>query len=556
MKKVIIFLNIVILPLILFSNPKFEKWQIQGYFRGYNVLYETPKNIQDIIDFRNYGGNLMHIQPDGFLNPDPPYDTLWNNVNGADMLVDLCRQAGVYYVIAMRSGPGAYDTYDESQGTTGESRIWNTGNTTEQQKYAEMLKMIVQRYGNDTLFAGINMVIEPRPKVRVIPANTSQLYKFFLETIHNIHMDQVYNFWVSQIRQVDPLLPIISESFAYSTPELFPPYELNDPYIIYSFHNYQPVEYSKEETPMTMNYPGSYWNITHLSQQIFNGQFIRETVFGKVKEFQEQTGAPILLGEFGMFKPQINCHTYVDDVLSACTENGWHFALWDWRRSGGPEWNFEKFSDQNDTTWKTVLSKFHAPPVPGLIYPINGENANTNPEFRWDSLTSFTTYDLWVFCESWRAPVIFSNIPKASYIYDSGTLTKGLTYYWKIRAKNPGGNAGNISEWSKQQSFYIPVPDSHEKKQFVLGQNSPNPFNPSTNISFNIPKQSIVRLAVYDILGREVVKLADENMQAGNYSKIFDASNLPSGVYFYRLIAEPADGSTGFSEIKRMILVK
>lgn len=556
MKKLIVILLIGLLTGIASSNPKFEKWQKPGFFRGYNVLYETPKNVQDIIDFKNYGGNLMHIQPDGFFNPDPPYDTLWNNINGADMLVDFCRQAGVYYVIAMRSGPGAYDTYDESQGTTGESRIWNTGNTAEQQKYADMLKMIVQRYGNDTLFAGINMVIEPRPKVRFVPANTSQNYKFFLETIYNIHMDQVYNFWISQIRQVDPEIPIISESFAYSTPELFPPYELNDQFIIYSFHNYQPVEYSKEETPMTMNYPGSYWNITHLSQQTFDGQFIRETVFGKVKQFQEQTGAPVLMGEFGMYKPQINCHNYVNDVLSACAENGWHFALWDWRRSGGPEWNFEKFSDQNDTTWKTVLSKFPPPPVPGLIYPVNGENSNFIPEFRWDSLTSFTSYDLWIDCPTWRAPVVYSNIPKARFTYEGIALQKGLTYYWKVRAVNPGGNENNKSEWSKKQSFYIPVPDSPEQKQFALGQNSPNPFNPSTNISFNIPKQSAVKLVIYDILGREITKLADEILQQGNYSKLFDASSLPSGVYFYRLSANPADGTAGFTEIKRMILVK
>lgn len=559
MKKQIPFTLIIILFVSsLYSNPKFEKWETPGFFRGYNILYESPKSLQDIIDFKNYGGNLLQIQPDGFLAPDAPYDTLWENINGADMLVDFCRQAGVYYVIGMRSGPGAYDTYDESQGNTPESRIWNTGNTAEQQKYAQMLRMIVERYSGDTLFAGINLVIEPRPKVRVIPANTSQLYKFFLENVHNIHMDEVYNFWVSEIRKVDSELPVLAESFGYSTPELFPPYEVNDPYVIYSMHNYQPVEYSKADTAFSVMYPGTYWNLTHLSQQLFNADFIRETVFGKVKDFQEQTGAPVILGEFGMYLPQSGCADYVNDVLTVCSDYGWHFALWDWRRSGGPEWNFEKFHDENDSTWKTVLSKFYAPPVPGLISPINGENANPNPEFKWETLTDFTTYDLMITGISKASNILIENIQNPVYTYTNSRLESGITYSWKIRAKNPGGTDANLSPWSEPQTFYVPVPDNvnSSNKKFVLGQNFPNPFNPSTSISFVLSKTSKVKLIVYDVLGREIAALADENMPQGSHNKIFNASNLSSGVYFYRLEAAPLDGSAAFTEIKRMILVK
>ncbi|MGC8898535.1 MAG: T9SS type A sorting domain-containing protein, partial [Bacteroidota bacterium] len=62
---------------------------------------------------------------------------------------------------------------------------------------------------------------------------------------------------------------------------------------------------------------------------------------------------------------------------------------------------------------------------------------------------------------------------------------------------------------------------------FALEQNYPNPFNPSTTISFDVPKQSHLRLAIYDVLGRQVKTLVDEEKNPGRYSVTFDASNLP-----------------------------
>ncbi|HDQ44091.1 MAG TPA: T9SS type A sorting domain-containing protein, partial [bacterium] len=72
---------------------------------------------------------------------------------------------------------------------------------------------------------------------------------------------------------------------------------------------------------------------------------------------------------------------------------------------------------------------------------------------------------------------------------------------------------------------------------FNLSQNYPNPFNPTTMISYTIPAASEVRLSVYDILGREVAVLVDENKTAGAHEVLFDGMSLSSGLYFYRLQA-------------------
>jgi photosystem II stability/assembly factor-like uncharacterized protein len=94
---------------------------------------------------------------------------------------------------------------------------------------------------------------------------------------------------------------------------------------------------------------------------------------------------------------------------------------------------------------------------------------------------------------------------------------------------------------------------------FVLNQNYPNPFNPSTKISFTIPSRSHVQLKVYDVAGREVAVLVDEELSAGTYSSPFIASGLASGVYFYAISVEDKRSEASqrsFSETKKMMLIK
>jgi hypothetical protein len=93
--------------------------------------------------------------------------------------------------------------------------------------------------------------------------------------------------------------------------------------------------------------------------------------------------------------------------------------------------------------------------------------------------------------------------------------------------------------------------------KFELYQNYPNPFNPSTTIKYDLPKQSRVKVVVYDILGREVETLVDEIQKAGSYQAIWDASRFASGVYFYRLETAPEGGQAGnYSATKKLLLLK
>ena len=92
--------------------------------------------------------------------------------------------------------------------------------------------------------------------------------------------------------------------------------------------------------------------------------------------------------------------------------------------------------------------------------------------------------------------------------------------------------------------------DRSTPKEYSVSQNYPNPFNPTTTLSFDLPEPSQVVLTVYDHIGREVATVVNGYRSAGHFEATFDASNLGSGVYFYRLQA----GS--YTAVKKMLLIK
>ena len=115
--------------------------------------------------------------------------------------------------------------------------------------------------------------------------------------------------------------------------------------------------------------------------------------------------------------------------------------------------------------------------------------------------------------------------------------------------------SGNVD---RQPEVVTDVRDARAKRptSFSLRQNYPNPFNPSTKIRFEVPLNKggdrglSIKLIIYDVLGREVTTLVNEQLKPGSYETEWDASNYPSGVYFYKLITED------FSKAKKMILIK
>ena len=137
---------------------------------------------------------------------------------------------------------------------------------------------------------------------------------------------------------------------------------------------------------------------------------------------------------------------------------------------------------------------------------------------------------------------------KIIFALDTSTVYAGLNSTNMIKTTNGGGPI----IYTEVDSLNLNLPEYYK-----LYQNYPNPFNPVTKISYELPKDSKVSLIIYDILGKEIRRLVDnEFKQAGIYSIDFNEPSLASGVYFYRLIALDSFGKTGYNKVKSMVYIK
>jgi len=124
------------------------------------------------------------------------------------------------------------------------------------------------------------------------------------------------------------------------------------------------------------------------------------------------------------------------------------------------------------------------------------------------------------------------------------------SFYGVARVTLTSGSTSHSQDFGMSTYPVGIKPMSTIVSDFKLNQNYPNPFNPSTKIGFSIPKNSLVDLRVYDILGREAAVIMSGFVNAGEYEVEFDARNLASGIYYYRF------KTPDYVNVKKMTLVK
>ena len=139
-------------------------------------------------------------------------------------------------------------------------------------------------------------------------------------------------------------------------------------------------------------------------------------------------------------------------------------------------------------------------------------------------------------------------VSSSAWVYEHTFNSVGTNPYYCSLHGGPGG-VGMSGVVTVENATDV-TDDNISIFKFDLIQNYPNPFNPSTNISYTIPERGSVSLKVFNLLGSQVAELVKGELDLGSYDITFDASNLPSGTYFYRLQA----GS--FVKTKKMTLIK
>ena len=156
------------------------------------------------------------------------------------------------------------------------------------------------------------------------------------------------------------------------------------------------------------------------------------------------------------------------------------------------------------------------------------------------------------------APMTGTWIPESPLDVFNFKTPKG-NWILRIYDDSPG-DSGTLVDWCVEILYntYVGIEKTITiPNRFSLYQNFPNPFNPITKIQYSIAKRSYVHLQIYDILGREIKTIVNEIKKPGVYIVDFNGTNLPSGVYFYKIEARPDDKSTeDFVETRKMLLIK
>ena len=226
---------------------------------------------------------------------------------------------------------------------------------------------------------------------------------------------------------------------------------------------------------------------------------------------------------------------YTTGAILAAGENTQYFTA-KYNSSGVFQWS-QSYSVNSglNKSWKIAIDDFSNVYVTGLSKGILTETDFATVKY------SSAGVQLWAArysgdnqSKSFASAI---NIDQSGFIYVSG-FSKISDIYNKAVTIKYSQTSGIINTSSN-------IPN-----KYLLSQNYPNPFNPSTKINFSLPKNSFVTLKVFDLSGKEVANLVNENLSAGSYEADFNASDLTSGIYFYRLT------TVDFSETKKMILVK
>jgi hypothetical protein len=223
-------------------------------------------------------------------------------------------------------------------------------------------------------------------------------------------------------------------------------------------------------------------------------------------------------------------------------------------------WRVCAINNGNTGNWSSVwhfTTIIEQTPPPVLLYPC-GVVAPLPVTLDWTDVSSATSYRVQVSTSSTFSSFLIDNVATVSqYTIPLNVLNYSSAYYWRVASINAGG-VGTYStpcSFTTQNSSVVKKISSEIPSEYKLYNNYPNPFNPSTNIKYQIKAEvssqySEVRIIIYDILGKEIEKLVNEKQSPGTYEINFDGSNLSNGIYFYTL------RSGDFTDTKKMVLMK
>jgi len=205
--------------------------------------------------------------------------------------------------------------------------------------------------------------------------------------------------------------------------------------------------------------------------------------------------------------------------------------------------------------FRTALPDVYAP---NLLLPANNSTVIITPQLLWDTIALASSYRVRISTDTGFTNLVLdsNNIINRRLTVPAGRLQSNVRYYWKVLSSNVCMSSPYSARWSFVTAVTGLVQNETElPEKFSLYNNYPNPFNPVTTIAFDIPKESEVKLSIFNLLGEEVTSAVNQKLSAGRYSYTWSSLNFSSGLYIYRIEASAVNGEK-FIKSSKMVLVK
>jgi hypothetical protein len=201
-------------------------------------------------------------------------------------------------------------------------------------------------------------------------------------------------------------------------------------------------------------------------------------------------------------------------------------------------WRVRAYRDAKHSAWSNTWSfttELRVPEIPVWAPANNEENVSTEPILVWGDSERANTYELQL-----SETVNFDNLVVditglEETRYKVIDLQEGKTYFWRVQARNATGASGWSAPLRFTTEIITSIPFNDLPEVVSLSQNFPNPFNPTTSIRYSLPESADVTLAVYNMMGQLVETLVDGHQSSGWHTSTFNAEQLSSGVYMFRL---------------------
>jgi len=198
--------------------------------------------------------------------------------------------------------------------------------------------------------------------------------------------------------------------------------------------------------------------------------------------------------------------------------------------------------------WRRYL-----PGVPVELISFTADIINNSVKLQWQIATETNNYGFEIERNKLIDKSHQTEWERIGFVEGNGTTTEEENYYFTDKNFEPGRYEYRLKQIDLDGSFeYSNIIEVEilTPEEFSLSQNYPNPFNPTTTIKYSLPSDGFIKLSVFNAIGEEVSTLVNEFKSAGNYEIHFDAEDLTSGIYFYRLKVDNSNLT------RKMILLK